>query len=129
SLRLHRGLRRSEVPHRCRLLPGLPGKCRTTIVAVTFFLVFDLGVLVLNFYPSLRIAEDAVMIKLSGRQRVLSQRTAKNVFQVEKAVRSGQDPKPSLDEWREAVQLFDTTRAAFRPSPLPTSNSPRPCKN
>ena len=71
------------------------------IVAVAFFLVFDLGVLVLNFYTSFRIAEDAVMINLSGRQRMLSQRTAKSVFQVEEAVRTDQDPKPALAELRQ----------------------------
>ncbi len=94
--------------------PGLFGKYRAIIVAVAFFLVFDLGVLVLNFYTSFRIAEDAVMINLSGRQRMLSQRTAKSVFQVEEAVRTDQDPKPALAELRQAVQLFDSTLTAFR---------------
>ncbi|MEF9943012.1 MAG: hypothetical protein RR758_02360 [Burkholderiaceae bacterium] len=106
------------MPHRCRLLPGLPGKCRTTIVAVTFFLVFDLGVLVLNFYPSLRFAEDAVMVKLSGRQRVLSQRTAKNVFQVEEAVRSGQNPQAVARRMARSGAAVRHHARGFPPQPF-----------
>ena len=42
------------------------GKYREIIIAVGFFLLFDLGVLVLNFYTSFQIAQDAVGINLSG---------------------------------------------------------------
>jgi two-component system chemotaxis sensor kinase CheA len=59
--------------------PNLPeraasafGKYREIIIAVALFLLFDLGVLVLNFYTSFQIAQDAVGINLSGRQRMLS---------------------------------------------------------
>ena len=50
------------------------GKYREIIIAVAFFLLFDLGVLVLNFYTSFKIDQDTVAINLSGRQRVVSQR-------------------------------------------------------
>jgi len=53
------------------------GKYRDIIIAVALFLLFDLGVLILNFYTSFQIAEDAVGINLSGRQRMLSQSSAK----------------------------------------------------
>jgi len=106
--------------------PGLFGKYRAIVVAVAFFLVFDLGVLVLNFYTSFRIAEDAVMINLSGRQRMLSQRTAKAVFQVEEAVRAEHNPEPALKELRDAVSLFDTTLAAFRTGGTVTGSDAQP---
>ena len=69
-----------------------PGKYREIIVAVALFLLFDLGVLVLNFYTSFQIAEDAVGINLSGRQRMLSQRTAKALLAVETAQLKGLAP-------------------------------------
>ena len=59
------------------------GKYREIIIAVALFLLFDLGVLVLNFYTSFQIAEDALGVNLSGRQRMLSQRTAKALLATE----------------------------------------------
>ena len=53
------------------------GKYREIVLAVAFFLVFDLAVLVLNFYISFQLSADAVSINLSGRQRMLSQRMTK----------------------------------------------------
>jgi nitrate/nitrite-specific signal transduction histidine kinase len=50
------------------------GKYKEIILAVAFFLVFDMAVLVLNFYISFQISEDALAINLAGRQRMLSQR-------------------------------------------------------
>ena len=70
----------STAPARLRL--GL-GKYREIIIAVALFLLFDLGVLVLNFYTSFQIGQDAVGINLSGRQRMLSQRTAKALLALE----------------------------------------------
>ncbi|UUZ64022.1 type IV pili methyl-accepting chemotaxis transducer N-terminal domain-containing protein [Polaromonas sp. P1-6] len=64
------------------------GKYRELIVAVAFFLLFDLGVLILNFYTSFQIAEDALGVNLSGRQRMLSQRTAKALLSVDSARQS-----------------------------------------
>ena len=40
------------------------GKYKGIVIAVGFFLLFDLGVLILNFYTSFQIAEDAVGITM-----------------------------------------------------------------
>ncbi|MGQ0711492.1 MAG: ATP-binding protein [Rhodoferax sp.] len=89
------------------------GKYREIIVAVAFFLLFDLGVLVLNFYTSFQIAQDALGVNLSGRQRMLSQRTPKALLGLQ-AARSADAPQDAaLDEVRGAVQLFDATLKAF----------------
>ena len=74
------------------------GKYREIIIAVALFLLFDLGVLVLNFYTSFQIAEDAVGINLAGRQRMLSQRTAKALLAVEAAKLKGQPQVQSVEE-------------------------------
>src|SRR3990167_6741986 len=65
------------------------GKYREIIIAVAFFLLFDLGVLILNFYTSYQIAEDALGVNLAGRQRMLSQRTAKALLAVNVAHTAG----------------------------------------
>lgn len=89
------------------------GKYRVLIIAVAFFLVFDLAVLVLNFYTSFQISEDAVSINLAGRQRMLSQRTAKALLSVEAARTQAGDATANLQELGKAVDLFDTTLLAF----------------
>lgn len=111
------------------------GKYREIIIAVALFLLFDLGVLVLNFYTSFQIAEDAVGINLSGRQRMLSQRTAKALLEVETAKLKGLSQAKSLEELQFSSNLFDQSLKGFqtgatlpggdgKPVFLPAANGP-----
>lgn len=89
------------------------GKYREIALAVGFFLVFDLAVLVVNFYSSYRIAEDAVAINLSGRQRMLSQRMTKAILDVDAEHHAGRSVSTGLDELQLSASLFGTTLEAF----------------
>ena len=90
----------------------LSGRYRAIIIAIACFLLFDLGVLVLNFYTSFRIKEDALGINLSGRQRMLSQRTVKALLIVNEEQATGNGS--SLEELKAAASMFDTTLKAFQ---------------
>jgi len=90
------------------------GKYREIIIAVAFFLLFDLGVLILNFYTSFQIAEDALGVNLSGRQRMLSQRMTKALLGVDNARAKGQVADKDLEELRGAIKLFDTSLKGFQ---------------
>jgi two-component system chemotaxis sensor kinase CheA len=90
------------------------GKYREIIIAVALFLLFDLGVLVLNFYTSFQIAEDALGVNLSGRQRMLSQRTAKSLLAVDAARSKGLPADKDLEELKSAVRLFDVSLKGFQ---------------
>lgn len=90
------------------------GKYREIIIAVGFFLLFDLGVLILNFYTSFQIAQDAVGINLAGRQRMLSQRTAKAMLSVEAARNKASPAVAELVELKSAAALFDTSLKGFQ---------------
>jgi two-component system, chemotaxis family, sensor kinase CheA len=89
------------------------GKYREIVVAVAFFLVFDMAVLILNFVISYQIADDALAINLAGRQRMLSQRMTKALLQVETAVLRNENPLKAVDELRQTVTVFSSTLQAF----------------
>ncbi|OGB26360.1 MAG: hypothetical protein A3I66_13530 [Burkholderiales bacterium RIFCSPLOWO2_02_FULL_57_36] len=90
------------------------GKYREIILAVAFFLVFDLAVLVLNFYISFQISEDALAINLAGRQRMLSQRMTKALLTIESDGLRGSPGNDALAELKKTVTLFDTTLIGFQ---------------
>lgn len=90
------------------------GKYREIILAVAFFLVFDLAVLVLNFYISFQISEDALAINLAGRQRMLSQRMTKSLLIIESDEQRGMPNAAALEELKQTADLFDTTLLGFR---------------
>ena len=91
------------------------GKYREIIIAVAFFLLFDLGVLVLNFYTSFKIDQDTVAINLAGRQRYVSQRIARTLLELDAARAAGQPYRSeTLAELRAGAKIFDLSHAAFK---------------
>ncbi len=83
------------------------------IAAVVMFLLFDFTALALNFWLSWKIEKQAVAINLAGRQRMLSQRMTKALFQIENARINNLDPTPYLNELRLTQQIFDDTLNGF----------------
>lgn len=96
--------------------PGFSfGKYREIIIAVAFFLLFDLGVLVLNFYTSFKIDQDTVAINLAGRQRYVSQRIARTLLELDAARAAGQPYRPeTLAELRAGAKIFEASHRAFK---------------
>jgi two-component system chemotaxis sensor kinase CheA len=91
------------------------GKYREIIIAVAFFLLFDLGVLVLNFYTSFKIDQDTVAINLAGRQRYVSQRIARTLLELDAARTADKPYKPeTLAELRNGTRLWNASHLAFR---------------
>ena len=89
------------------------GKYREIILAVGFFLVFDLAVLTLNFYISFQLSDSATNLNLSGRQRMLSQRMTKSLLiKQSDTERFISNPKND-DELQKTVTLFDQTLRSF----------------
>ncbi|HYN54334.1 MAG TPA: ATP-binding protein [Methylotenera sp.] len=89
-------------------------KYRGILIAITLFLLFNLSVLALNFYTSSTLNNDAVSINLSGRQRMLSQRTTKVLLSIQVDAAQGKfDPKNTA-ELKKVISLFDTTLNGFK---------------
>ena len=91
------------------------GKYREIIIAVAFFLLFDLGVLVLNFYTSFKIDQDTVAINLAGRQRYVSQRIARTLLELD-AARAADKPfkAETLAELRAGTRIWQASHVAFK---------------
>ncbi len=98
-----------EVP----LFETLIGKYRNIVVSIALFLLLDASVLLLNFYISFEISDDAAGVNLAGRQRMLSQRMVKSLLDIQYAKQVNLNSQEPLDELRLTVDLFDTTFNAF----------------
>ena len=83
------------------------------VVAVSLFLLFDFAALGLNVWMSVKIEREAVGINLAGRQRMLSQRMAKVLLQLEDAQRAGEPLAEPMQELALTTELFDQTLQGF----------------
>ena len=91
------------------------GKYREIIIAVAFFLLFDIGVLVLNFYTSFKIDQDTVAINLAGRQRYVSQRIARTLLELDAARIAGRPFRPeTIAELRAGTKIWQASHQAFK---------------
>ncbi len=90
------------------------GKYRGIVISIALFLLLDASVLIMNFYISFEIAEDAVAVNLAGRQRMLSQRMTKALLDSHYAEEQPPQLAQALDELRVTRDLFDTTLTAFQ---------------
>lgn len=96
------------------MLAGLFGKYRAVVISVAMFIILDAGVLVLNFYISSQLAEDASNVNLAGRQRMLSQKITKSALVYRDSLHAGVPNETAYKELTAAVTLFDDTVNAFK---------------
>ena len=92
----------------------IPKKYRQIVLAIAAFLIFDLGVLVLNFYTSFQISSEAVAINIAGRERMLSQRMTKSLLAIQLNTLQGKPSVDAIKELKATVELFATSFKAFR---------------
>lgn len=90
------------------------GKYKSIVISVALFLLLDASVLILNFYISFKIADDAQAVNIAGRQRMLSQRMTKSLFDIrENNAEQSSHNQATIDELKKSSQLFNTTLQAF----------------
>lgn len=82
-------------------------------MSVALFILLDASVMILNFYVSFEISEDAIGINLAGRQRMLSQRMAKSLYVLNNETSGSKEFKDAALELKNSKNLFDETLAAF----------------
>lgn len=95
-------------------MPQKKPKWNTKLVlAISAFVVFDLGALAFNFQIARQVEADAVAINLAGRQRMLSQRVTKASLLAIDLARGATQRSAALNEATTAYRLFQSTLAAF----------------
>jgi two-component sensor histidine kinase/HPt (histidine-containing phosphotransfer) domain-containing protein len=90
-------------------------KYRAIITAIMVFLILVLGILGSNFYISYESQAHTEDINIAGRQRMLSQRIAKALFDAEIQFLEGElgKYKKSLEELEVSARIFDDALEAF----------------
>ena len=85
------------------------GKYRGILMSVALFILLDASVMILNFYVSFEISADAIGINLAGRQRMLSQRTAKTLYALHSETSDSKAFQDAVTELNNTKNLFDGT--------------------
>ena len=98
------------------MLPAIvarTGKYRFLVVSIALFIIFDLGVLALNFYTSGKIAEQTARINLAGNQRTLTQQMSKATLYIEAQKLKLWVYQSGVEELRNYYTAFDSTLELF----------------
>ncbi|MCY4043920.1 MAG: ATP-binding protein [Cellvibrionales bacterium] len=89
------------------------GKYRGIVVSIALFLLLDASVLILNFYISFKIKDDAVAINLAGRQRMLSQKMMKSLLEIQAYQNNPILLLESTKRLQTTAELFNSTFNGF----------------
>ncbi len=103
------------------MLKQLFGKYRFLVISIALFLIFDIGVLVLNIYTSGKIAEQTELINLAGRQRTLTQQMSKATQYIRAQKLQQWVYQSGLAELRDQFDVFGATIKAFNEGGQTTS--------
>jgi signal transduction histidine kinase len=92
---------------------SLFGKYKEMVAAIAVFLVLDAGVLLLNFYTSYQIADDARAMHLANRQSMLTQRIFHSVDLIHDDLQAGRDIEQNQRKLSVSYKQFDEVLDAF----------------
>ena len=90
---------------------AIPADEKSQALAISFSLLLLLAIsaISLSFWNASESSRDAVAINLAGRQRMLSQRIAKDLLELENAKQNRLDTKLILQDLSHSYFLFDQT--------------------
>lgn len=84
------------------------GKYGVIVLSIALFVVLDAGVLLLNFYTSYQVAENAHAIKVVSHQTTLSQHILKGLYKVKDDLEQGDENySQSVDKMAASFRTFD----------------------
>ena len=83
-------------------------------LSIVLFVTLDLAMLALNFKITQEVSEDALIINLTGRQRMLSQRMGKLMFQVKNDDLYSDNSSLLITQFVDVFDLFTNTLQGFQ---------------
>ena len=95
-----------------QLIKRSTGTPRKLVLAICLFVILDSSILGINVWLTKQVEHDALAINVSGRQRMLSQRMAKTLLEIQ-ATPAGLLSGETRQELYEARHLFATTLDGF----------------
>lgn len=78
-------------------------------ISIVLFVTLDMTMLALNFKITREVAEDSLIINLTGRQRMLSQRMSKLLFQIKNDDLQSVNNQMLTAQFNEVYDLFTST--------------------
>lgn len=83
------------------------------VCSILLFLSLDTTMLALNYKITHEVSEDAVIINLAGRQRMLSQNMAKSVFQIDPTSTNTKQSQTLILQYMQSYEMFTDTLEGF----------------
>ncbi len=83
------------------------------VCSILLFLSLDTTMLALNYRITHEVSEDAVIINLAGRQRMLSQNMAKSVFQIDEERTTSKQAQSLILQYMQSYEMFSDTLEGF----------------
>jgi len=87
---------------------------RTIVLSIALFIVFDLSILLMNFYISAQLTKDAGIVNLAAEMRMMSQRMVKSLYEIDQAIETEGDTQTPLDELKQSYQSFNENLIIFQ---------------
>lgn len=96
---------------------------RQFLLPLVMVLIFDLGLLAMNYVISAQLEKSSVDINIAGRQRMLTQKMTKALLLMHDQKQTGESNEKSRQELLDAILLFQQTFSAFYTGGIATSAS------
>lgn len=95
------------------MIRNMLAKYKLLVFSIALFLIFDLGVLILNFYTSGEIAKQTERIDLAARQRTMTQQMSKATLYIKAQKLQSWPYQTGLSEIRDDYMIFGQTLDAL----------------
>lgn len=87
---------------------------RAIVFSIALFIIFDLSILLMNFYISNELSKDAGVVNLAAQMRMMSQRMVKSLYEIDQAIEEGGNTQNPLAELKQGYQSFDEALVLFQ---------------
>lgn len=92
----------------------LTSRYRAIVLSIALFIVFDLSILLMNFYISSELSKDAGVVNLAAQMRMMSQRMIKSLYEIDEALEENGNPQVPLTELKQSYQSFNEALLLFQ---------------